>query len=53
MKEYSLDCPHYTRTFSTLDDLLRDIIMTGTDPDYEITVNGEGIGQIAVEFLMH
>ena len=53
MKEYSLDCPYYTRTFSTLDDLLRDIIMTGMDPDYEITVNGKGIGQAAVEFLQY
>jgi hypothetical protein len=53
MKEYSLDCSYYTRTFSTLDDLLNDIIMTGMDPDYEITVNGKGIGQTAVEFLIH
>ena len=42
MKEYSLDCPYYTRTFSTLDDLIRDIIMTGT-PD--------GVGNGRGEFL--
>lgn len=51
MKEYSLDCPYYTRTFSTLDDLIRDIIMTGMDPDHEVTVNGKGIGQAAIEFM--
>ena len=53
MKEYSLDCPYYTRTFSTLDDLLRDIIMTGTPEGVGAMVPGDvcevsiaGLGKI-------
>ena len=48
---YSLDCPYYTRQFSTIDDLINDIIMSGMDPDYEITLNGKSIGQMAIEFM--
>ena len=48
---YSLDCPYYTRQFSTIDDLINDIIMSGMGPDYENTLNGKSIGQMAIEFM--
>lgn len=44
---YGLDCSYYTKTFSTIDELLTDIILSGMDPNYEITKNGIGTGEEA------
>ena len=39
---YSLDCNYYTKTFKTLDELITDIMMSGMDPNYEITKDNVG-----------
>ena len=49
---YSLDCQYYRRSFSTLEELLDDIVKTGMDPNYEITYNGELTGELAIEQLI-
>lgn len=49
---YSLDCAYYTREFATIDALLGDIVLSGMDPNYEITRNGLPTGEIAASLLV-
>jgi hypothetical protein len=48
---YSLNCSYYTAEFPSLGDLISHIAISGMDPNYEITFNGEGIGETAVDYL--
>ena len=48
---YSLNCTYYKAEFKCIGDLIAHIMISGMDPDYEITFNGKGIGQNAIEFL--
>jgi len=48
---YSLNCSYYKREFSSIKELVEDIISSGMDPNYEITYNGKGIGEEAVDYL--
>ena len=49
---YSLDCSYYNKKVITLDELLDDIASSGMDPNYEITKNGKGTGELAIELMM-
>jgi len=48
---YSLDCSYYTKEFNSIDELLDDVMMSGMDPNYEITRNGESTGEMAIEII--
>jgi hypothetical protein len=48
---YSLDCNYYEKEFSSIDQLIDDVIQSGMDPNYEITYNGEGIGDLAIDLI--
>ena len=48
---YSLDCNYYTAEFKTIGDLIDHIIMSGMDPDYEVTFNGKGTGEKAIDLI--
>ena len=48
---YTLDCIYYTREFSTVDELIQDIISSGMDPNYEILFNGEPTGEQAIDLI--
>ena len=48
---YSLDCDYYTKQFSTIDELLADIVLSGMDPNYVITYNGVPIGYQPIELI--
>lgn len=48
---YSLDCNYYEKQFSSIDQLIDDVIQSGMDPNYEITYNGEGIGDRAIDLI--
>jgi hypothetical protein len=48
---YSLDCNYYTKQFSTIDELLTDVAISGMDPNYEITFNGNPTGDLAIDLL--
>lgn len=48
---YSLDCVYYTKTFSTLAQLIADVITSGMDPNYEITKDGKGTGEQAISLI--
>ena len=49
---YSLDCSYYNKEFNSIDELIDDIASSGMDPNYEITKNGKGIGEQAIELMM-
>ena len=48
---YSLDCSYYDRSFNTVNELIDDVIVSGMDPNYEITHNGTPTGEEAVELI--
>ena len=48
---YSLNCNYYDRSFNTVDELIDDVIISGMDPNYEITHNGTPTGEEAVELI--
>jgi hypothetical protein len=48
---YSLKCVYYIKTFSTLDQLIDDVISSGMDPNYEITKDGKCTGEQAIEYI--
>jgi hypothetical protein len=48
---YSLKCGYYTREFATLDELIDDIITSGMDPNHEVTRDGKGIGEKAIDLI--
>lgn len=48
---YSLDCNYYTKTFRTVQELISDIMSSGMDPNYEITRDGKGTGEIAIDLI--
>ena len=48
---YSLDCDYYKKSFSTLQELIDDVKNSGMDPNYEVTCDGVGISQYAIDFM--
>jgi len=48
---YSLDCSYYEKEFDTLDELIEDVTINGMDPNYEVTKDGTGIGENAIDFI--
>ena len=48
---YSLNCDYYTREFSTIDELIDDVISSGMDPNYEITRDGVSTGELAIDLI--
>jgi hypothetical protein len=48
---YSLDCSYYDKEFNTIDELVEDVILSGMDPNYEITQDGEGIGEFVIDMM--
>ena len=49
---YSLDCSYYTKSFTTLNELMDDVTISGMDPNYEITRDGKGIGENAIDYIV-
>lgn len=48
---YSLKCSYYKKEFSSIDELISDVILSGMDPNYEITFNGRGTGEFAIDLI--
>ena len=42
---YSLKCDYYEKEFDSLHELVDDVLLSGMDPNYEITSNGNGTGE--------
>ena len=51
MKNYTIDCTYYTKSFNNIDDLLDDISMSGQDPNYEILLNGKKTGEQIIDSM--
>jgi len=49
---YSLDCPYFTKEFETIYDLVEHALTSGMDTSYEITLNGKGIGENLIDFIV-
>jgi hypothetical protein len=49
---YSLKCSYYGAEFTTLGDLIAHIMISGMDPNYEITKDGVGIGEEAINYIV-
>ena len=50
---YSLNCSYFNEEYNSINELVNDVISRGMDPNYEITYNGLGTGEIAVDFIVH
>ncbi len=50
---YSLDCNHYQAEFPTIEELIFHIMLSGMDPNYEITRDGKGIGEMAIDLIRY
>lgn len=40
---YSLNCSYYNKEWNSLVELINDVVSSGMDPNYEITLNGHVI----------
>ena len=48
---YTLDCNYYQKEFRTVDELLTDVLESGTDPNSEILRNGQPTGETAWDLI--
>ena len=48
---YSLDCSYFVHTFDSIDELIDYVVSSGMDPNYEITRNGNPIGETAIDLI--
>ena len=48
---YSLNCSYYEAQFKCIGELVSHIMISGMDPNYEITFNGKGTGEIAIDHI--
>ena len=48
---YSLKCDYYEKEFNTIDELIDNVMMSGMDPNYEITKDGKGTGEYVIDLM--
>ena len=48
---YSLKFDYYQKEFNYLHELVDDVLMSGMDPDYEITKNGVGLNEKVIDLI--
>ena len=48
---FSLKCSYYTKQFSSINELVNDVITSGMDPNYLITFDGESIGEELIDHI--
>ena len=49
---YSLDCSYFKEEFESINDLVEHCTVNGMDPNYEITENGDGIGEELIDYMV-
>lgn len=49
---YSLDCSYFDKQFKSINALVDYVMSSGMDPNYEITKNGVGIGEEAINYIV-
>ena len=50
---YGLKCDYYTKQFNTVDELIWDMMISGMDPNYEITRDGKGTGEQVSDLIQY
>lgn len=48
---FSLDCKYFDKKFPSISSLINYVVSSGMDPDYEITKNGRGTGEFAIDLI--
>jgi len=48
---YSLKCDYFEKEFNTIDELVDNVMMSGMDPNYEITKDGKGTGEYVIDLM--
>jgi hypothetical protein len=48
---YSLKCSYFEKEFNTIDELVDNVMMSGMDPNYEITKDGKGTGEYVIDLM--
>ena len=48
---YSLKCSYYKAEFKSISELISHVMISGMDPNYEITYNGKGTGEMAIDYI--
>ena len=48
---WTLDCSYYRKSFSSLNELLDDILASGMDPNYEILRDGKRTNETAWDHI--
>ena len=48
---YSLDCSFFTENFNSIDELINHVILSGSDPNYESTLNGNPTGEMKIDLI--
>jgi len=48
---YSLDCKYYDKKFGTISELINDVVVSGMDPNYEVTKNGVPSGEDLIDLI--
>ena len=49
---YSLDCFYYKKKFNTISELIKDVLESGMDPNYEVLRNGRPEGILLADLMM-
>ena len=49
--QYGLDCSYYDKTFDSINELISEVIISGMDPNYEITKDGVLTGEILADLI--
>ena len=50
---YSLECSYYEKQFNSLNELIEDVINSGMDPNYNITINGKRTDDVLIDFIYY
>jgi hypothetical protein len=48
---YSLKCSYYIAEFKSISELISHVIISGMDPNYEITKEGKPTGEFAIDYI--
>ncbi len=48
---YSLNCDYYKAEFNTIDELVLHVMMSGMDPNYQITKDGKLTGEMVIDLI--
>jgi hypothetical protein len=52
LKKYSINCSYYKKSFNTITELVDDIISSGMDTDYYITLNGKKTKELVSSLII-